>query len=187
MEFTWIGSMKPWKWTGFQVDVSSVVDWLALHAQPQCSLLICVDDRRVPDGITLDPADGWREDLRSRSFWNSLSLTTTPARMHCAHCQHWLGVVTDDHSARKLDAVPEPIVIGSFLWLCDQRCLDAFASTEGRVWRPTPKRTAAEILRLRCLHCDKSVDANRAAPLLLADWCTEHLAAECTLEATRAR
>lgn len=179
--------MKPWKWSGFQVDVSSVVDWLFVHSRPQCSTLLCVDDLRERDGITLDPEDGWHEDLRSRRFWESLSTTTTPPRMHCAQCQRWLGTLVDAHQARKLDSVSEPIVIGTFLWLCDERCLEAFAAAPGRVYRKTPKRSPDEVLRVSCPHCDKSIEANRVSALVLADWFTEHIASECSFEVTRGR
>ncbi|MFO0561669.1 MAG: hypothetical protein U0269_26895 [Polyangiales bacterium] len=179
--------MKPWKWSGFQVDASSVIDWLFVHSRPQCSVLLCVDDLRERAGITLDPDDGWHEDLRSRRFWDSLSTTTNPPRMHCAHCQKWLGTLVDDHQARRLEGVREPIVIGTFLWLCDERCLEAFAAQPGRVFRPTPKRSPDEILRVSCPHCDKGIEANRVSPLVLADWFTEHIAAECSLEVTRGR
>ncbi len=179
--------MKPWKWSGFQVDASSVLDWLTAHAREECSTLLCVDDLRTANGVSLAPEDGWREDLRSRGLWDSLSTTTNPPRFHCAQCKRWLGTLEGDHEPRRLANAGDPIVIGTFLWLCDERCLRAFAGAPARAWRPTPKRFAGEILHVRCTHCDKSVEANTVSPLVLADWFTEHLAQECSLEARRAR
>lgn len=176
--------MKPWKWSGFQVDASSVLDWLWIHARPKCAIYLCVDDLRERDGITLDAEDGWSEDLRSRRFWDSLSTSTDPPRMHCAHCQRWLGTV-HNHEPRVLSTVEQPIVIGSFLWLCDERCLRAFASKPGRSWTPTPRRGSGEVLTVRCTHCETSIEASKVDPLVFADWCTQHVRAECALEATR--
>jgi len=38
------------------------------------------------------------------------------------------------------------------------------------VFRPTPKRSPDEALRLSCPHCDKSIEANRVSPLVVAGW-----------------
>jgi hypothetical protein len=182
-EFCWLGSMKPWKWSGFQVDLDSVREWFSLHARPACSILIDVNSARVDEGITLDPEDGWSEDLRSRRFWESYSTSTKPPRMHCAECNKWLAVVEDDRAPRLIDASARPIVIGSYLWLCDERCLTAFARRPGRVWRRAVPRRAGESLRVGCAACASEVDADKIEPLEMAAWLTEHLGPECALAA----
>lgn len=176
--------MKPWKWNGFQVDPSSVLEWLWLHARPSCAIYLCVDDLRARDGITLETDDGWVEDLRSRSFWDSLSTSTDPPRMHCAHCRRWLATVQRNEPAL-LPTVAQPIIIGSFLWLCDERCLRDFAAKPGRIYNPTPRYGRDEVLTVRCTHCESAIEANRVDPLVLADWFTQHVPAECSLEASR--
>jgi hypothetical protein len=182
-EFAWLGSMKPWKWNGFQIDTSSVLELLSLHAlaeragSDRCELFIDVDSSRV-ETFSLEPADGWREDLRSRTFWTSISVSTEPPRALCAECSRWLAVLTRGGEPVRQKGAQDAIVIGSALWLCDDRCLRAFASRPGRVFRAAPRRGA---LTLGCRSCASEIIADGADSLALAEWFTDHLAPGCAL------
>lgn len=187
-EFAWLGSMKPWKWNGFQVDTSSVLELLSLHANSRqnrepCALYLDANSSRVAT-YSLDVDDGWSEDLRSRRFWDSVSVATDPPRALCAECSRWLAVLPRGGSPQRQRGAERAIVIGSYLWLCDERCLRAFSSRPGRAYRPAP---AWRELVLECRACASEIVADRADTLALAEWFTDHLAPECALTVRAAR
>ena len=41
--FAWLGSMKPFKWGGFQVGNACFTELLSLHAGPNCGLIVTSD------------------------------------------------------------------------------------------------------------------------------------------------
>ena len=86
--FAWLGSMKPFKWGGFQVGNACFTELLSLHAGPNCGLIVTSDALafEVPWEHDSD-ASGFREDLRSRWFWESIRHDSTPPAMICAACQ----------------------------------------------------------------------------------------------------
>lgn len=180
--------MKPWKWNGFQVDTSSVLELLSLHANSRqnrepCALYLDANSSRVAT-YSLDVDDGWSEDLRSRRFWDSVSVATDPPRALCAECSRWLAVLPRGGSPQRQRGAERAIVIGSYLWLCDERCLRAFSSRPGRAYRPAP---AWRELVLECRACASEIVADRADTLALAEWFTDHLAPECALTVRAAR
>jgi len=82
LRFLWLGSQKPLKWRGFQVGDGVVRRFMGLHdSRGGCALTLTNDGCAEPpweDGVE----SGWREDVLSRTFWDSWS----PAGMDCAHC-----------------------------------------------------------------------------------------------------
>jgi hypothetical protein len=183
-EFSSLGAMQPWKWNGFQVDDPMVREWLALHARDACALCLDVNGSAADRGCTLSPSDGWREDLRSRGLWAGIYTDTTPARARCAACDRWLAVLPERGEPVLRPGVSRPIVIGSYLWLCDDRCLARFASAPGRVYRPAPR--LARPIALACGPCASERPLDGADPLALAVWLTEHVGPTCALRARAA-
>ncbi|MEQ1503494.1 MAG: hypothetical protein ABMB14_14755 [Myxococcota bacterium] len=168
-EFLWPGSMKPWKWRGFQLGGPPVVAWFGAHAREGCAIAICVDDLRER-ALTLEGADGWREDLRSFGHVEAWSLGDGP---RCGWC------------ARAIAPTAPDVVALGHLWLCDARCRDGFAAAEDRlggrrVWRPD----VAGAVDVRCERCDTGVAADPGEPLALAEWMLEHLDPACVLRVT---
>lgn len=185
-EFAWLGSMKPWKWNGFQVDASSVLELLSLHAldppgdrgdREACTLYLDANSARV-ETFSLDVEDGWLEDLRSRRFWDSVSVSTDPPRALCAECARFLAVLPRGAAPARQKGAEDAIVLGSYLWLCDPLCLRAFSSRPGHVYRPAP---AYRELTLTCRACATELAADRVDALALAEWLAEHLAPGCAL------
>jgi hypothetical protein len=181
-EFTSLGAMQPWKWSGFQVDFDVVREWLSLHARDACALCVDVSGSSADRGCTLSVSDGWREDLRSRGLWAGVSTRSVPARARCAACDRWLAVLPEHGDPELLRGVASPVVIGSYLWLCDDRCLARFTSAPGRVYRAAPARPEGAT-KLTCGPCASERVVDPADPLALAVWLTEHVGPGCALRA----
>jgi len=138
----WLGSMKPWKWAGYQLGNRWFAELLAAHVG--CDLVL-VDDAGGPETFFWtarwgDPGEEevWQEDLRSRHCWDSLQAGEGP--VVCGGC----GKPVDE--ARSLQ-------VGRYLWCCDvdcrSRCLDPY-----RVFQPGP---GVVPLRVDCQACAAGV------------------------------
>jgi hypothetical protein len=164
-EYAWLGSMKPFKWHGFQLGNRVVAELLAVHAAPTCRLILDLDGARSVWGTPDEPVPGWRADLRSRHFWDAGDESA------CAGCRTQLG---------EGDAQ----VVGLQLSFCSERCRDTYAARPGLVWRPAPAMHAA--LHVRCTRCDVEIVVARLAvehtaggPFEeLADWFASHVGCE---------
>jgi hypothetical protein len=168
-EYAWLGSLKPFKWHGFQVGNRVVAELLALHTTPTCRLIVDVDGARSVWGHPDDPVAGWRADLRSRHFWESSD------EGECAVCRIRIG----DADAQ---------VVGLHLWFCSDRCRDTYAARPGCVWRAAP--TVRTEIRVTCTRCDTEFvlarptargEHSKGGFEPLADWFASHIG--CPLEA----
>jgi hypothetical protein len=186
--FAWLGSMKPYKWNGFQVGDGVVAELLALHSGPDCSLIVSSDARAwTPAWAHDDATAGWLEDLRSRWFWDSIVSDVEPLGMICAVCRAPLQLpATPEGEAlrragyRSHAGGAVPLVVGRYLWFCGPNCLDRHRSVPGRTWRACSDLAATTRLEIGCLHCgvqhslgDIAGDPERA--LAFAEWLTEHI------------
>jgi len=184
--FAWLGSVKPYKWGGFQVGNGVVAELLALHTGPDCSLVVVSDARAwSPPWSHDDATTGWLEDLRSRWLWDSIVSDVAPAGMVCAVCRAELSLpATADGDAMRRQgyrsAGPVPIIVGRYLWFCGTACLDRHRSVAGRTWQPCPDVASLAHLEIGCLRCgveiavgDLAGDPGRAEAF--AEWLTEHL------------
>ena len=111
--FIWLGSQKPYKWEdGFQVGAATLRRFLGLHPLAAgCELLLTNDGTaEVPWDEDDDDASGdsWREDLLSRSFWDSWG----EDGQVCAQC----GAPERPGGLRR----------SIYLWLCGEACLAAY-------------------------------------------------------------
>jgi hypothetical protein len=159
-----LGSIKPYKWHGFQAGNRHVMDLMLLHTT--CEWAVIRDDTAT-DAPWLDPARDtpdaghWREDLRSRSFWQALQHGAEPA---CAAC------------AGRLDS---PLVISPGLSFCSQACLQRFSAHPARIWREPPSFPPTAQIAIACRSCaDQQVWGMISTPdpgaEALAEWLIEH-------------
>jgi hypothetical protein len=144
--FVWLGSQKPYKWEeGFQIGAATLRRFLGLHPfEAGCELSLANDGTAEVPWDEDDSADsGWREDLLSRSFWDSWG----EGGQVCAQC----GAPELRGGLRR----------GDYLWLCGEACLAAYrrAQAEER-GRPTYDSTDDPLprpqggaLAIACLDC----------------------------------
>lgn len=81
--FVWLGSQKPYKWAGFQLGDDEVRSFLALHTGDRGCQLRLTNDGTTAVAWEDGAPSGWREDILSRSFWDSRS----EAGLICAQCE----------------------------------------------------------------------------------------------------
>lgn len=186
--FAWLGSMKPFKWSGFQVGNGPFTELLSLHAGPECGLIVTSDALafEVPWEHDSD-ACGFREDLRSRWCWESIRHDSTPPAMICAACQAVLALpATPDGASlresgyRASPGAPAPLIVGRYLWFCGERCREVYGEGPGRVWRPCPDALVPRRITVRCLRCDAAHSLGAPEPaedeaLAFAEWLCEHV------------
>jgi hypothetical protein len=146
-EYAWLGSAKPVKWDGFQLGNRFFAELLALHSRPTCVLLLGVDHT-----YAWDEGDGWREDLRSRSFWDSEEGV-------CATCNARLDEAT-------------AMIANPWLWFCSTECSRRFVEQGARVWQPAPAAVAG--LWVRCTRCDVQTSVGDSF-VELAFWLDSHV------------
>jgi hypothetical protein len=183
-----LGSMKPFKWSGFQMGNRFVAEWLALHAMVGCSLIVTRDDLAFdPPWWRDDTAASWLVDLRSRSFFDSFHPAAKPPEMVCAACKAPLEVPPGPEwdELRRYAAPPRPgaampLIVGEYLWFCGPACRDTFRAVPPRTWRPCPQMGEGVRLQVRCGRCnvDTSLRARDPAPsdaYELAEWLIDHV------------
>jgi hypothetical protein len=122
-KYIWLGSMKPYKWKGFQVNEATMRRFLSLHAIAQkkgCHLLLMTDySDDEPWGI--DPT-AWQEDIISRSFWDS---TSSKEGLNCGNCGKALNEEPmENHYIQR----------NQYLWLCSPECLEAYVAQDRSHW-----------------------------------------------------
>lgn len=187
-QWAWLGSMKPWKWNGFQMGNAFVAELLSLHAEPSCTLMVASDARAfVPPWQHDEAASGWLEDLRSRWFWDSLRSHVTPHQMVCGTCEAPLELPATPHGATlrregfcSLRGAATPLVVGRYLWFCGPACRDRYRAGPGRVWRAHPEVSAHARLRVGCLRCGVETslgarDPDESDALAFAEWLVDHV------------
>jgi hypothetical protein len=115
LRFLWLGSQKPLKWRGFQVGDAVVRRFMGLHdRQGGCTLKL------TNDGCASAPWEdgahsGWREDVLSRTFWDSWSAEG----LDCAHC----GATGPRSVAPGTSPERGPgLRKNAALWFCDEPC-----------------------------------------------------------------
>ena len=86
----WLGSMKPYKWNGFQIPNKDVFRFLSLHSNNKnsnCRLNYTHDaGDESPWDEFVDIKKEWQEDVNSRYFWDSYSEEGTI----CGNCKRLL-------------------------------------------------------------------------------------------------
>ena len=187
-EWVWLGSMKPWKWSGFQMGNAFVAELLSLHATPSCRLIVTSDARAfVPPWQHDDAESGWLEDLRSRWYWDSVRHDATPPRMACATCEAPLDVSTSadaealrQEGFRSAPGAAAPLIVGRYLWFCGPACRDRHRSGPGRAWRAQPDASPHARVRVGCLHCGVETSLGAREPdesdaLAFAEWLVDHV------------
>jgi hypothetical protein len=165
--------VKPFKWSGFQVGNRFVAELLALHSAPACRLMVETDQDLRSWGDALEPAEGWRVDLRSHTVPGA----PRDRELTCRACRRPLREGDDGPS----DA-PLAIVAGPKAWFCSAGCREAYAAEPGRVWRPAPLVSA---LAIACTACNEEMVVELSPSTLehepsgpfeqLADWMSDHL------------
>ena len=119
--FLWLGSQKPLKWRGFQVGDAVVRRFMGLHDRRQgCTL------RLTNDGCAEAPwedgaASGWREDVLSRTFWDSWSAQG----LDCAHCGA-KGPRTAEPGAAP--TAGSGLLKNRALWFCAEACFAEYCA-----------------------------------------------------------
>lgn len=184
--WVWLGSLKPWKWNGFQMGNRLVAEFFSVHAQAGCSLIVTSDARTFDPPWEHDaPATGWHEDLRSRWFWDSSRLDTRPPQMVCAACRALLSLPSgpDAEQLRQAgyDPAPgaaKPLIMGRYLWFCGPDCRQRYLAAPGRTWREAPGPSFCLKVVCQCGHTQASLNGPEPEPgdaLAFAEWLAEHL------------
>ena len=117
----WLGSQKPFKWTGFQIGDENVKRFLSIHSlchkNANGNLLL------TNDGTTKIPWEDenerfeWEEDILSREFcFDSYS----QEGLKCANCSKSIKV---DEESRKLNG---NLMKSQYLWFCNDTCFDNY-------------------------------------------------------------
>jgi hypothetical protein len=187
-QWVWLGSMKPWKWSGFQMGSAFVAEMLSLHATPSCTLIVTSDARAFEPPWQHDDAEcGWLEDLRSRWFWDSIRHDATPPQMVCATCEAPLELSTGadvealrQEGYRSPGGAPTPLIVGRYLWFCGPACRDRHRSGPGRAWRAHPDASPHARIRVGCRHCGVESSLGAREPdesdaLAFAEWLVDHV------------
>lgn len=122
-KFIWLGSMKPYKWNGFQVSDATVRRFLSLHAiaQKQGCHLLLMNDYSDDEPWNNDP-DAWQEDIVSRSFWDSI---TSEKEFSCGNCGKALMEEPMEYHY---------IQRNQYLWLCSPECLAVYVAQNRSHW-----------------------------------------------------
>ncbi|WP_198144963.1 hypothetical protein [Microscilla marina] len=117
-KFIWMGSMKPFKWHGFQVSDATIRRFFSLHAIAQkkgCHLYLMTDSGG--DTPWSNDVDAWQEDIVSRSFWDSIA--TNDHGSSCAYCGKAL---------KEKPLSYHYLQRNQCLWLCNQDCVEAYVA-----------------------------------------------------------
>lgn len=157
--YIWLGSQKPNRWLGFQVGDEVVRRFLGLHpAASGCQLRLTNDGTSNvawEDGV----ASGWREDILSRTFWDSSRVDG----LVCGHCE-----------------APRPeLRKNQYLWFCGESCFDGYQTYQAAERdRPIYDSTADALavadtseLAVACLDCQEFliVDGSQVEPKVVRD------------------
>lgn len=119
----WLGSQKPFKWKGFQIENENVVRFLSLHSccnSPLSGNLLLANDgtSNIPWEEENEQSE-WQEDILSRTFcfdsWSHEGLI-------CAHCSEKLEANTD----RNRNTAQKILKKSQYLWFCNQVCFASY-------------------------------------------------------------
>lgn len=152
----WLGSMKPYKWKGFQIPDNDVYRFLSLHSNnhnPNCKLQYLQDgrDEGYPWSEEIDGDKSWEEDINSRWFWNSHS----EEGMICGHCKKLLSDINGN------EIVPNAIEKNSRSWFCDETCFENYKAfyekkLNIRIYDSTKDigvKSSSNIIEVGCTQC----------------------------------
>lgn len=119
-KYIWLGSMKPYKWKGFQIPNSDIFRFLSLHSNNQnsnCKLIYTHDtNKEVPPwNENQKIKKEWQEDINSRSFWDSFS----DKGIICGNCNRLL---IDKNG----NEIHDNIQKNTYSWFCNQTCFEEY-------------------------------------------------------------
>jgi hypothetical protein len=149
-EYAWLGSVKPFKWDGFQIGNLAAAEIIAQHTHATCELVLDVDHAADVWSDSGKPLLGWRIDVRSHLEYEHSE--------GCSSCGAPVGGAV--------------IAISEQLQFCSSSCRDNFVTQPHRVWRVVPP---VEQVRVSCLRCNDEHTATVEGFVHLADWMSFHV------------
>ena len=152
-KYIWLGSMKPYKWNGFQIPDKDAFRFFSLHSKNQhasCNLYYTHDagDELPP----WDENEEWQEDINSRNFWNSYS----EDGKICGNCNKLLI----NKEGKELASYIQKNIYALF---CDSTCFEEYVADYARKWdtkiydstNTERVKSDSKFLEIGCTHCKR--------------------------------